>query len=183
LSAGGSPAGRHDDLAHPSRGATDRLGCEMRSWSWTSMRVHGPWQIAATGFPASKNARTKAMAPGFIRSLSEPCPRSSYRDVDSGGERGGVCLLWGGSRHGAASLVSWLLASRARQRAGVSILRPGAGRRFPFGTEAARPRGPVPDGTSLAGGVVRARSRWPHHLVGLQLQSSQVGPERVGGWV
>ena len=35
-----------------------------------SMMVQGPWQIAATGLPASKNAFTKSTAAGCIRSLS-----------------------------------------------------------------------------------------------------------------
>src|SRR5580704_965686 len=32
--------------------------------------IHGPWQIAATGLPASKNAFTNATAAGIIRNLS-----------------------------------------------------------------------------------------------------------------
>src|SRR6478752_4766082 len=35
-----------------------------------SMIVHGPWQIAATGLPASKNDFTKATALGSMRNLS-----------------------------------------------------------------------------------------------------------------
>src|SRR4030081_638963 len=35
-----------------------------------SMTVHGPWQIAATGLPASKKAFAKATAFGSMRSLS-----------------------------------------------------------------------------------------------------------------
>ena len=34
------------------------------------MIVHGPWQIAATGLPASKNAFTKATALGCMRNVS-----------------------------------------------------------------------------------------------------------------
>ena len=40
-----------------------------RAWS-ASTTIHGPWQIAATGLPASKNAFTRATATGTILSLS-----------------------------------------------------------------------------------------------------------------
>jgi len=35
-----------------------------------SIRVQGPWQIAATGFPEAKNALTNRTAASFMRSLS-----------------------------------------------------------------------------------------------------------------
>src|SRR5687767_10381867 len=35
-----------------------------------SITVQGPWQIAATGLPASKKALTKATASGMMRSVS-----------------------------------------------------------------------------------------------------------------
>src|SRR5581483_6879172 len=38
--------------------------------SFASIIVHGPWQIAATGFPSRKNAFTNSTAFGSIRSLS-----------------------------------------------------------------------------------------------------------------
>src|SRR5690606_40023763 len=52
-----------------------RLGYEV-SWrpstTPASTSTHGPWQIAATGLPASKNERMNLTTSAFRRSLSAP---------------------------------------------------------------------------------------------------------------
>ena len=50
-----------------------RLGHEVSVRPRTtsaSTSVHGPWQIAATGLPASKNERTKLTASSSVRRKS-----------------------------------------------------------------------------------------------------------------
>jgi hypothetical protein len=41
----------------------------LRAWSASTM-IHGPWQITATGLPASKNPLTKSTAAGTVRRKS-----------------------------------------------------------------------------------------------------------------
>ena len=70
--------GRRRRRGRPSRrrrcaGRSARLGHEVRVRPATrspSMRVHGPWQMAATGLPASNIAMRKSTAAASVRSWS-----------------------------------------------------------------------------------------------------------------
>lgn len=54
------------DVGSDTRVAGDRASFEDIGLT----RVQGPWHITATGFPASKNDRTKSTASRLIRNLS-----------------------------------------------------------------------------------------------------------------
>jgi hypothetical protein len=77
LAAGHETAVHHDLLVSPLRaGIADvRLqrgpgGLAMPFAAPLSITVQGPWQIAATGLPASKNDLTNATAPALMRNAS-----------------------------------------------------------------------------------------------------------------
>ena len=76
LAASHYPVVHHYLFVHPLRPRVFQIGLQRGPGSHrpattsASISVQGPWQMAATGLPSSKNARTNSMALRSSRSLS-----------------------------------------------------------------------------------------------------------------